>query len=29
MKKTILLVILLTGAFGLPKAKACTGITLQ
>lgn len=29
MKKVILLVILLTGAMGLPKAQACTGITLQ
>ena len=29
MKKIILLVILMTGALGLPKAHACTGITLQ
>ena len=29
MKKCILLVILLTGALGLHKAQACTGITLQ
>ena len=29
MKKCILLVILMTGALGLPKAQACTGITLQ
>ena len=29
MKKSFFLVILLTGAFGLPKAQACTGITLQ
>ena len=29
MKRIILLVILLTGALGLHKAQACTGITLQ
>ena len=29
MKKSILLVILMTGALGLHKAQACTGITLQ
>ena len=29
MKKCILLVILMTGALGLPQAQACTGITLQ
>ena len=29
MKKCILLVILMTGALGLHKAQACTGITLQ
>ena len=29
MKKVILLVILLTGAMGLQRAQACTGITLQ
>lgn len=29
MKKSILLVILMTGALGLPHAQACTGITLQ
>ena len=29
MKKIFLLVIFMTGALGLPKAQACTGITLQ
>ena len=29
MKKCILLVILMTGALGLPQTQACTGITLQ
>jgi choloylglycine hydrolase len=29
MKKVFLLVILMTGALGLPRAQACTGITLQ
>ena len=29
MKKCILLVILMTGALGLPQAQACTGITLH
>ena len=29
MKKCILLVVLMTGALGLPQAQACTGITLQ